>query len=75
MEDRYNKLANQLDKIDCPAFALWYMLPEFEKICERQIKDSLNVANGTVSHLATLKMNELIKASKEIREIVADELW
>lgn len=72
-EKYFNEMAEQLDKITCPAFALWYMLPEFEKIAERQMKGECK--DERIYGVARIKMDELLKAAKEIREIVASELW
>ena len=73
-EEEFRKIAEQLDKVECPAFALWYLLPYFEESLKRQLTLG-TCENKSVMTLAMMKYNELLKASKEIRDIVADELW
>lgn len=74
-EIEFQKMANELDKIECPAFALWYMLPEFEKIVEREMNEKEKLKDECIYELARIKVQELIRASKEIREVLAAELW
>lgn len=73
-EEEFQKIAEQLDAIECPSFALWYLLPEFEKIANRQMAKG-TCENKTYEMLAQWRYAELKKAAEEIREIVADDLW
>lgn len=73
-EEQFQKWAKEIDAIECPAFALWLLLPLFEQIVERQMKKG-GCENKTYETLAHLKYAELKKAAEEIRDIVADELW
>lgn len=75
-EIEFKEIAKKLDEIECPTFALWYLLQNFKDICERQMKDSKYMKdNDLVITLAKLKANELIKAADEMREILAADLW
>lgn len=73
-EEEFQKIAEQLDAIECPSFALWYLLPEFEKIVSRQMAKG-TCGNKTYELLAHYKYGELKKAAEEMREVIADELW
>lgn len=73
-EEEFQKIAEQLDAIECPSFALWYLLQEFPKIVDRQMAKG-TCENKTYEMLAQWRYAELKKAAEEIREIVADELW
>ena len=73
-EKEFREMAKKLDEIKCPAFALWYFLPMFKSICDRQMKEG-SCENKTYEVLAQLKYSELKKAAEEIRDIVAADLW
>lgn len=73
-EEEFQKMAEQIEAIECPAFALWYLLPLFDQICDRQFAKG-TCDNETITRLAELRRAELSKAAKEIRDIVADDLW
>ena len=77
MEERnksFEEIAEKLDAIDCPSFALWYLLQEFPKIVDRQMGKG-TCENKTYEALAQIKYAELKKAAEEMRDIIADDLW
>lgn len=73
-EEEFKKIAEQLDAIECPSFALWYLLQEFPKIVDRQMAKG-TCENKTYEVLAQIKYAELKKAAEEMRDIIADDLW
>lgn len=70
----FEGIAEQLDEIECPSFALWYLLQEFPKIVDRQMTKG-TCENKTYEALAQIKYAELKKAAEEMRDIIAAELW
>lgn len=68
MMNEFEKLATELDKIECPLFALWYLLPKANEVLEKECESIDN-------YLLEEKIKELKKATKEIRELIAHELW
>lgn len=73
-EQEFQKIAEQLDAIECPSFALWYLLQEFPKIVDRQMTKG-TCENKTYEALAQIKYAELKKAAEEMRDIIAADLW
>lgn len=73
-EEEFQKIAEQLDAIECPSFALWYLLQEFPKIVDRQMAKG-TCENKTYEVLAQIKYAELKKVAEEMRDIIADDLW
>lgn len=73
-EEEFQKIAEQLDAIECPSFALWYLLQEFPKIVDRQMAKG-TCENKTYELLAQRRYAELKKAAEEMREVIADDLW
>ena len=73
-EEQFQKWAEEIEAIECPAFALWLLLPLVDEIFDRQMKKA-SCDNMTMRMLSQWKMDELRKAAKEIRDVVADELW
>ena len=77
MEERdkmFKEIAEQLDAIECPSFALWYLLQEFPKIVDRQMTKG-TCENKTYEALAQIKYAELKKAAEEMRDIISADLW
>lgn len=72
--NEFNEIAEQLDKISNPTFALWYMLQDFEKIVDRMIKDS-KCEDKILMNMAMMKYGELKKAAEQMRDVLADDLW
>ena len=66
--NEFEKLATELDKIECPLFALWYLLPKANEVLEKECESIDN-------YLLEEKIKELKKATKEIRGVIAHELW
>ncbi len=73
-EEEFQNIAKILDKIECKAFALWYLLPEFKEISGEQMLTGKSI-NETVDRIVNNKRLELLKAADEIRDIIADRLW
>lgn len=77
MEERdkmFKEIAEKLDEIECPSFALWYLLQEFPKIVDRQMAKG-TCENKTYEALAQIKYAEFKKAAEEMRDIIAGDLW
>ncbi len=68
MKKEFCELANKLDKIECPLFALWYLLPYANEVLEKEREYSND-------YLLDQKVKDLKKSVTEIREILADKLW
>lgn len=64
-QKEFEKIAEILDKIECPIFALWYLLPKINEVLER----------NSYGILSSLKANDLKKAAEEMREVLSNELW
>lgn len=73
-EEEFQKIAEKLDEIECPSFALWYLLQEFPKIVDRQMAKGI-YENKIYEALAQIKYAELKKAAEEMRNIIAADLW
>lgn len=68
MKKEFCELANELDKIKCPSFALWYLLPHANEVLDK--------ANEyTNDYLVDQKVKDLKKAIEELREVLSNELW
>lgn len=73
-EEEFQKIAEQLDAIECPSFALWYLLPKFEEIANREMAKEM-CSSKIYELLAMYKYSELKKAAEEMREVIAADLW